>query len=60
MVSKELAEHIDLDIKHIEDLLLKFPKIIRTRILLLRLGPKEMMSRIQQIDDFPVEFEGVK
>jgi len=57
MVGKELTETIDAGIKLAQKGIGGLPSEVNKRIVELKTGPREVISRIKQIDGLIVEFE---
>ncbi len=59
MVGKEETRAIDQQIKEAEQALTELPEPLRKRVVTLKLGPREVISRINQINGLIIEFEEI-
>jgi len=57
MVGKELAKSVDEGIKEAQDLVREMPEPLRTRTIVLKQNPNEVLKRLQEIDGVLIEFE---
>ncbi len=57
MVEQRIVKAIDEQIKETEQSLTEFPEPVRTRMISLKIGPREVISRINQIDGLIIEIE---
>ena len=57
MVEPKIVRAIDQQIKETEQGLTEFPEPVKSRMISLKIGPREVISRIQQIDGLIIEIE---